>query len=175
MLFWARQRGKYRLECRIQAWHDPWCLHKPPPLPVEGVRGMRWWGWRSYTFQRHAENNYAIGFKYGEYGGRLSVMKSGWPVNQLRTTAARWKLTLSQMITYLGCSGHWSLGISLLWRVSRNVIMCAVLYGPRIACWWRSPFLLIAAHIVMLPPRCPRTLMMAPCFCKVETCLGHIY
>lgn len=32
-----------------------------------------------------------------------------------------------------GLPGPWSLGISLMWRVSRNVIMCAVLYGPRIA------------------------------------------
>jgi hypothetical protein len=36
-------------------------------------------------------------------------------------------------------------------------------YGPRIAWWWRTPFWIIAAHIVMLPPRCPGTLMKAWC------------
>lgn len=34
-----------------------------------------------------------------------TTKKRGWAVNQLRTRAALWKLTLSQMTTYLSCSG----------------------------------------------------------------------
>lgn len=65
-------------------------------------------------------------------------------------------------MTYLGCSGPWSLRMSQLWRLSRKVIMCAVLYGPRFAWWWRMPSWPIA-HIVMLPACCPGTLIMAQC------------
>ena len=45
--------------------------------------------------------------------------------------------------------------------LSRNVRMWAVLYGPRWAWRWRTPICVIAAHIVMLPPRWPGTSMMA--------------
>ena len=94
--------------------------------------------------------------------GRLNTVKSGWSVNQLRTKAVLWKLTLSHMMTYLVCSGLWTL-VSMSCKLSRNVIICAVLYGPRVAWWWTTPFWLIAAHIVMLPPRCPGSLIMARC------------
>jgi hypothetical protein len=48
-----------------------------------------------------------------------------WLVNQSLTRAAWWKLTLSQMITNLGCSGPSY--TTALCSASRNMIMCAVL------------------------------------------------
>ena len=86
-------------------------------------------GWRSYTFHRHAEKNYSIGFRNGEYGGRYRTIHSGWSTNQSRTRGARWKLTLSQMTTYLVRSGPplCSPGMRIPCSVSRIVMRRAVL------------------------------------------------
>ncbi len=82
----------------------------------------------------------------------------GW-WNQAWTRAARWKLTLSHITTNLGWSGLFC--TTILWRASRNVSICWLLYGPSFAWWCRSPRRLMAAHNVIFPPRCPGTCTIA--------------
>lgn len=50
---------------------------------------------------------------------------------------------------------------TILWRASRNVSICWLLYGPSFAWWCRSPRRLMAAHNVIFPPRCPGTCTIA--------------
>lgn len=99
-------------------WSDG-SRRRKPPHQLHHMHACK--GWRSYTFHRHAEKNSIIGFRNWEYGGRS--------MNQLRTRAARWKSTLSQMTTYLGCSGPplCSAGMRMPCSVSRNVMRRAVL------------------------------------------------
>ncbi len=49
--------------------------HMPPPLPVKGLCVDGDDGHRPSSAM--AEKNSSIGFKNGEYGGRLSTVKSG--------------------------------------------------------------------------------------------------
>ena len=76
-------------------------------------------------------------------------------MNQFRTRAAWWKLTLSQMKTYLSCSELLSDLVEGVCCVLCNVIRWAVLYRPRVAWWWMMLWWVIAAHIVMFPPCWP--------------------
>lgn len=105
------------------------------------------------------EKNSSMGFRNGEYGGRYCTRNVGWSANQFWTGAARWKLTLSHTTTYRFL--WWSASF-MLWSLSRNVRIWAVLYGPRLTWRWRTPCILeMAAHIVMFPPRWPGTSIMA--------------
>lgn len=83
----------------------------------------------------------------------------GWVTNHCLMMFDRWKLTLSQMTTYFGKSSlnrPLSLsGMRALYRVSKKLSRCWVLYGPIRGIWVRTPCSEIAAHMVIFPPRWP--------------------
>ena len=99
IFFSAKHRGKYCLVCRIHPWIDP-MLMSPQACSIACRRGMWACGWRSCTLHPQAEKKPSIGCINGEY----TTLNCSWLVYQFRTKTARWKLTLSQTTTNLGCS-----------------------------------------------------------------------
>ena len=131
---------KYRLECLIQACHDPTSVS---PQASSMACGRAFAHIHSNPMQRRVLQKDSR----TETNGGDWVW---WKVGNLWTNCGQ-KYVQSNIVhdenVYMGCSGPWSLGISLFWRVSGNGIMYAVWFGPIIAWWWRTPFLLIAKVI----------------------------
>ena len=148
----AKHRGNFALCAEsIHGLTLCWCLRRPVPLPAEEACEHEVGG----HIRTISKPKIIIlwGLEMVCKGASIGL------VNQLRTRAARWKQTLSQTTTNLGCSGLSCTAAS--WSASRNVIMCSVLKGPSLVWWCSSPWRLMAAHNEIFPLLCPGTCTIA--------------